>query len=43
MKLHYNLDGSINVVIKKKGEIIFDHHFKSEKHYKEFFKLIYKR
>lgn len=43
MKLHYNLDGSINVVIKKNGEIIFNHQFKNEKHYKEFFDLFYRR
>ena len=43
MKLHYNLDGSINVIIKKDGEIIFDHQFKNEKHYEEFFKLFYRK
>ncbi len=43
MKLHYNLDGSINVVIKRNGEIIFEHQFKNEKHYRDFFELVSKR
>jgi hypothetical protein len=42
MKLHYNSDGSINVIIKKNGEIIFEHRFKTEKHYKDFFELFSK-
>ena len=43
MKLHYNLDGSINVIIRKNGEVIFEHHFKNEEHYKAFFDLVSKR
>lgn len=40
MKLHYNLDGSVTVIIKRKGEVIFEHQFKTEKHYKDFFELV---